>query len=71
MDFPGRAGVMSVNNNKQNRLQPVPQDPRRAFWLQQYASAYVSGDKRSAAVALQFLQSFAPPRTERGALRSK
>jgi hypothetical protein len=29
-------------------------DGRGAYWLQQYAAAFASGDKRAAAVALQF-----------------
>jgi hypothetical protein len=31
-------------------------DARRDFWLQQYATAFTTGDKRAAAVALQFAQ---------------
>ena len=33
-------------------------DARRQFWLQQYATAYTVGDRRAAAVALQFAQQY-------------
>ena len=33
-------------------------DARRDFWLQQYATAFTVGDKRAAAVALQFAQQY-------------
>ena len=33
-------------------------DARRDFWLQQYATAFTTGDKRAAAVALQFAQQY-------------
>ncbi|HEX2830924.1 MAG TPA: hypothetical protein VHP37_31610 [Burkholderiales bacterium] len=33
-------------------------DARRQFWLQQYATAFTVGDKRAAAVALQFAQQY-------------
>ena len=36
-------------------------DGRRDFWLQQYATAFTSGDKRAAAVALQFAQQYNRP----------
>ena len=42
-------------SEKQNSIQA---DPRRVFWLQQYATAFTSGDKRAAAVALQFAQQY-------------
>ena len=34
----------------------VPADARRDYWLQQYATAFTGGDKRAAAIALQFAQ---------------
>ena len=33
-------------------------DARRDFWMQQYATAFTVGDKRAAAVALQFAQQY-------------
>jgi hypothetical protein len=36
----------------------VQADSRRQFWLQQYATAFSTGDKRAAAVALQFAQQY-------------
>ena len=36
----------------------VQADARRDFWLQQYATAFTVGDKRAAAVALQFAQQY-------------
>ena len=36
----------------------VQSDARRQFWLQQYATAFNVGDKRAAAVALQFAQQY-------------
>jgi hypothetical protein len=36
-------------------------NPHRDFWLQQYATAFTSGDKRAAAVALQFAQQYNKP----------
>ena len=33
-------------------------DALRQFWLQQYATAFTTGDKRAAAVALQFAQQY-------------
>lgn len=36
----------------------VQSDARRQFWLQQYATAFTVGDKRAAAVALQFAQQY-------------
>ena len=36
----------------------VQADARRQFWLQQYATAFNVGDKRAAAVALQFAQQY-------------
>jgi len=36
-------------------------DARRAFWLRQYAAAFVNRDKRAAALALQFAQSNESP----------
>ena len=33
-------------------------DARRDFWLQQYATAFTVGDKRAAALALQFAQQY-------------
>ena len=38
-----------------NEMQP---DARRQFWLQQYATAFTVGDKRAAALALQFAQKY-------------
>jgi hypothetical protein len=35
-------------------LQQGSADGRRDYWMQQYAAAFMSGDRRSAAVALQF-----------------
>jgi hypothetical protein len=34
------------------------QDGRREYWLQQYATAFTNGDKRAAAVALQFARHY-------------
>lgn len=45
-------------SEKQKNMQA---DPRRDFWLQQYATAFTSGDKRAAAVALQFAQQYSRP----------
>ena len=39
----------------------IQADPRRDFWLQQYATAFTSGDKRAAALALQFAQQYSRP----------
>jgi hypothetical protein len=36
-------------------------DARRDFWMQQYATAFTTGDKRAAAVALQFAQQYNRP----------
>ena len=36
----------------------VQADARRDFWLQQYATAFTVGDKRAAALALQFAQQY-------------
>lgn len=33
-------------------------DARRDFWMQQYATAFNTGDKRAAAVALQFARQY-------------
>jgi hypothetical protein len=33
-------------------------DARRDFWMQQYATAFNVGDRRAAAVALQFAQQY-------------
>ena len=47
--------------SEKNNIQAGAADPRRDFWLQQYATAYTSGDKRAAAVALQFAQQYNRP----------
>jgi hypothetical protein len=59
-----------MTGTEKSRTEQKPADPRRAFWLQQYATAYASGDKRSAAMALQFLQAGAPG-LKRGAGQQK
>jgi hypothetical protein len=41
-------------NKKKVDQQAGGRDARRDFWLQQYAAAFSTGDKRGAAVALQF-----------------
>lgn len=41
-----------------SNMQPGAADGRREYWLQQYAAAFTSGDKRSAAVALQFARQY-------------
>ena len=45
-------------SNEEKNLQVGSTDARRDFWLQQYATAFTSGDKRAAAVALQFAQQY-------------
>lgn len=44
--------------NREKNLKVGSTDARRDFWLQQYATAFTSGDKRAAAVALQFAQQY-------------
>jgi hypothetical protein len=44
-----------VSEKEPNNVQA---DARREFWLQQYATAFTTGDKRAAAVALQFAQQY-------------
>jgi len=48
-------------SEKQESAQAGSADPRRDFWLQQYATAFTTGDKRAAAVALQFAQQYSRP----------
>ena len=48
-------------SNKEKKLPVGATDARRVFWLQQYATAFTSGDKRAAAVALQFAQAYNRP----------
>jgi hypothetical protein len=50
----------AVSQNTKNSQAGVP-DARRDFWLRQYATAFTSGDKRAAAVALQFAQQYNRP----------
>jgi hypothetical protein len=45
-------------SEKQKSVQAGSADPRRDFWMQQYATAFTTGDKRAAAVALQFAQQY-------------
>ena len=42
----------------ENETHNAQADARREFWLQQYATAFTTGDKRAAAVALQFAQRY-------------
>ena len=42
----------------EKELNNAQADARRDFWLQQYATAFSAGDKRAAAVALQFAQQY-------------
>lgn len=48
-------------SDQDNNVQAGAVDSRRDFWLQQYATAFTSGDKRAAAVALQFAQQYNRP----------
>ena len=47
-----------MNENAGNNSQQGSQDGRRDYWLQQYATAFTNGDKRGAAVALQFVRQY-------------
>ncbi|HUP96180.1 MAG TPA: hypothetical protein VM164_14840 [Burkholderiales bacterium] len=44
--------------NTSSNIQAGSQDGRRDYWLQQYATAFTNGDKRAAAVALQFVRQY-------------
>jgi hypothetical protein len=48
-------------SEKDKNVQAGSMDARRDFWLQQYATAFTTGDKRAAAVALQFAQQYNRP----------
>ena len=48
-------------SDKEKNVRAGSADPRRDFWLQQYATAFTTGDKRAAAVALQFAQQYNRP----------
>jgi hypothetical protein len=46
--------VLTMTDRANNKSEEQFSDAREAFWLQQYAAALTSGNRRSAAVALQF-----------------
>jgi hypothetical protein len=43
-----------MSSRESNKEKAQFTDGRGAYWLQQYAAAFTSGDKRAAAVALRF-----------------
>jgi hypothetical protein len=45
-------------SNQPKDLEARSRDARRVFWLQQYATAFTTGDKRTAALALHFAQRY-------------
>ena len=49
---------MAENTSASGNIQAGSQDGRRDYWLQQYATAFTNGDKRAAAVALQFVRQY-------------
>jgi hypothetical protein len=54
--FPHVLSEDSIVSQKESTT--VQADARRQFWLQQYATAFTTGDKRAAALALQFAQQY-------------
>jgi hypothetical protein len=53
-----------MNDRESKKSEAQFSQRQAAFWLQQYAAAFTSGDKRAAAVALQFARQHGSPSRE-------